>query len=134
MAQFTMTEMGKQDEILAFAGDYVTMSAMMDDTGISADEKGRKIVRKGTFVGGASASVFKDRTQKLRAVTAASGSVVGASVVDGVLFDDVDVTHGPAVCAVMFAGTVKSSRLPEAISDAMRKALAPDCRLSFIAE
>ena len=125
MSKFVVTNVNGADEILAYADDYVTVSAMMDDTGVVADANGKKIVKKGTFVGGASASVFTDRTQKLKK---------GTAVIDGVLFNDVDVTYGPAPCALMYAGTVKSSKLPEPVTSEIRGKLAPDCRLSFLAD
>lgn len=64
--KFTQTDYTSAPEILLFADHYVAMGCTLSDTGVAVDSTGRKIVKKGTFVGGSSASVFADRTQKLK--------------------------------------------------------------------
>ena len=239
MSKFVETSYSSGKEILAFKDHYLSMAAMMDKTGVEADERGRKIVRKGSFVGGASASVFTDRSQKLRAVhdiaslstamtgdnnditltskipgaagaeislalvdpsgnsadlavtvtgkdisvslatgsggaitttaseliaaingdaeaaelvtaalkgsdsgagtvtalakaSLANSGITGASVVDGVLLNDVDVTFGDAACSLLIHGYLKTAALPEAPTSAMIAALSKNVFLGFI--
>ena len=70
---------------------FQNFTYQVDDTGITADEKGRKIVQAGT--------VYKKN---------------GVAV--GLIFADVDVTHGPQPAAVMVEGYVLEARLPQTIS------------------
>lgn len=51
------------------------------------------------------------------------------SAPEGVLFNDVDVTYGPAPCAMLYMGSVEVSRLPKAPSGAQIAALP---RISFM--
>ncbi len=74
----------------------------VDDTGIEADEKGKKIVRAGT--------VYKK-----------DGKAIG------LVFADVDVTNGPQPAAVMVEGYVLEARLPEEVS-AEDKATMPEIK------
>jgi hypothetical protein len=48
---------------------------------------------------------------------------------EGILFNDVDVTFGPAPCAMLYMGSVEISRLPKAPSGAQIAALP---RISFM--
>lgn len=52
-------------EILKFPDHYVAVSVMVSDSGVIANADGKKIVPKGTVVGGISASVLADATQKV---------------------------------------------------------------------
>jgi hypothetical protein len=56
-------------------------------------------------------------------------SHANVSVPEGVLFNDVDVTSGPAPCAMLYMGSVEVSRLPKAPSTAQIAALP---RISFM--
>lgn len=56
MSKFIETEFVSTKEILKFPDHYVAMAVMVDQTGVVADESGRKIVKKGTIVGGNSKS------------------------------------------------------------------------------
>jgi len=49
---------GAEDTILASLSHYDTRSVMVSDVGITPDEHDRKIIRKGTIVGGISGSVM----------------------------------------------------------------------------
>lgn len=64
--KFSVTEYAGTKEILKFPDSYVAMSVMVDDTGIEANSDGKKIVPKGTIVGGVSASALADKTQKVQ--------------------------------------------------------------------
>lgn len=222
-----------------FKDHYVAVSAMMDNVNVAVNENGKKIVPKGTLVGGASASVYADRSQKLRvvrdiaalttamtgdnndisltaraegadgahisikltdpsgnnktisvavsgddievslatgsggaitttaselvaainssaeasaiviaslaasnsgagAVTAlaktqlANGTLSGASVIDGVLLNDADVTYGPVVCPLLIHGFVKTDSLPVAPTSAQKSAFSSNMQIAFI--
>ena len=65
----------------------------ISDTGVTANEEGKKIVRGGT--------VYKVNNTAI-----------------GLVFRDVDVTHGPQPGAVMVEGYVLEARLPAAVSAA----------------
>ncbi len=70
---------------------FQNFTYQVDDTGITADANGKKIVQAGT--------VYKK-----------DGSAIG------LIFADVDVTHGPQPAAVMVEGYVIESRLPATVS------------------
>lgn len=130
--KFIQTEYGNGAEILMFKDHYVSLSAVMDDTGITADANGKKIVPKGTLVGGASASVFADRSQRLRVSVDSGGSLSGPAIIDGLLLEDVDVTYGPKACALLIHGFVKTDALPSDPTATQKAAFAPDMQISFI--
>lgn len=60
--KFVVTEYGSGTEILAFPDHYVAIAVTVDDTGIVADANGKKIVPKGTIVGGTTGSTMADDT------------------------------------------------------------------------
>lgn len=72
---------------------FQNFTYQVDDTGIEADENGRKIVQAGT--------VYKENEKAI-----------------GLVFADVDVTNGPQPVAVMVEGYVIESRLPKAVESA----------------
>jgi hypothetical protein len=53
MSKFTVSEYASTKEILKFPDHYVAMAVLVSDTGVVADAYGKKIVPKGTIVGGA---------------------------------------------------------------------------------
>ena len=80
-----------QEKNFLASAKFQNFTYQVDDTGITADEKGRKIVQAGT--------VYKKN---------------GVAV--GLVFADVDVTHGPQPAAVMVEGYVLEARLPAEVS------------------
>ena len=58
MSKFLETEFVSTKEILKFPDHYVALAVMVDDDGIQANEDGKKIVPKGTVVGGKNGSVL----------------------------------------------------------------------------
>lgn len=92
-------EKAEQINFLASA-KYQNFTYEVSDSGVSADEKGRKIVPAG--------SVYP----------ANDGTAVG------ILFNDVDVTHGPQPGAVMVEGYVLEDRLPVAPAAEAKTALS----------
>lgn len=72
---------------------FQNFTYQVDDTGIEADENGRKIVQAGT--------VYKENEKAI-----------------GLVFADVDVTNGPQPAAIMVEGYVIESRLPKTVASA----------------
>ena len=58
MSKFVETEYGSGKGILKFPDHYVAMAVMVDDDGVTSDENGKKIVKKGTIVGGKTKSAL----------------------------------------------------------------------------
>ncbi|MCI9015966.1 MAG: hypothetical protein HFJ53_02205 [Clostridia bacterium] len=88
---YVSKESVKEKNFLASA-KFQNFTYQVDDTDITADEKGRKIVQAGT--------VYKK-----------DGKAIG------LIFADVDVTHGPQPVAVMVEGYVLEERLPAQVSE-----------------
>jgi len=63
--KFKSTSYSGTAEILKFPDHYVGIAVTVSDAGIVANADGKKIVSKGTIVGGANASVLADDTQKV---------------------------------------------------------------------
>lgn len=99
--KFTQTDFANKKGILKFPDHYVNIAVTVSDAGITADADGKKIVPAGTILGG---GVLADPSVK---VTETNGA--GA---EGVLFYDVDVTHGPASGAMLIHGFVDETKLP----------------------
>lgn len=87
MSKFKVTEFGNSKTILKFADHYVNKPYTVSATGVTADADGRKIVKAGTVLPANDATA------------------------EGVLFYDVDVTHGDAAGALLIHGFVDSTKL-----------------------
>ena len=101
MGKFVVTDYANGKEILKYPDHHVSMTATFDDTGITANADGKKIVPAGTIVGG---GMLVDRSVKAKAANDATA--------EGVSRYDVDVTYGPAVGAVVIHGFVDLAKLP----------------------
>ncbi|EKB54468.1 hypothetical protein [Facklamia hominis] len=94
---------------------YTALTVTVDKTTTgTVDEKGRKILPAGTVVFGDGASVFKDRTKKVKKSTGEEA--------DGIILHDVDVTDGDKEVAMVYQGTVRSDRVID-YADTIDKAL-----------
>lgn len=100
--KFTKESFGTQKQILKFPDHYVALAVTVSDAEITADSNGKKIVPAGTVLGG---GFIEDDT-----VLAVKSNDGGA---EGVLFNDVDVTHGPASGAALIHGFIATDKLPE---------------------
>ncbi len=80
-----------QEKNFLASAKFQNFTYQVDDTGITADENGKKIVQAGT--------VYKK-----------DGKAIG------LVFADVDVTNGPQPAAIMVEGYVLEARLPEEVS------------------
>lgn len=81
-----------QEKNFLASAKFQNFTEQVDNTGVEANEKGKKIVQAGT--------VYKK-----------DGKAIG------LIFADVDVTHGPQSAAVMVEGYVLEDRLPAEVSE-----------------
>lgn len=115
----TKTTAVASNQILMFTEPQVGVSIMVDNTGISAGDDGKKIIKAGTPVTG-------DLTARGTAFTKAS-TTEGVSNAVGVLLHDVDVTAGDANATLLLFGFVDLNKLDTAtaalITTAVKTAL-----------
>lgn len=85
---------------------YQNISCTVGDTGVAADGYGKKYVAAGTLLDASGNAVKVTRS-------GSSGSYTYALSADpaGILFDTVEVTHGPQPGALMIDGSVNTERL-----------------------
>lgn len=102
MSKFVQTTYTNKKEILKFPDHYVNVAVTVSDAGVTA-VNGKKIVPAGTILGG---GFLADES-----VPAVKTNAAGA---EGVLFNDTDVTHGPAPGAALIHGFIDLDKLPEA--------------------
>ncbi|PPA88947.1 hypothetical protein, partial [Brevibacillus laterosporus] len=89
MSKFVETNYSNKKEILKFPDHYVALAVTVDDTGITTNGEGKKIVPAGTILGG---GVLADSSK----VAKKAKTTADKSDADGVLLNDTDVTYGPA--------------------------------------
>lgn len=107
MSKFAETTFSNKKEILKFPDHYVNLAVTVDDTGIVANSEGKKIVPAGTIIGN---GILTDLTKKAKkAVT-----TTGVSNAEGVLFNDTDVTLGPAPGTMLIHGFIDLTKIPTA--------------------
>jgi hypothetical protein len=116
MSKFVQTSYTNKKEILKFPDHYVNVAVTVSDAGITANADGRKIAPAGTIIGG---GFLADTAVKAVKAT----TTEGVSNAEGVLFNDVDVTHGPAPGAALIHGFVAIDKLPTAPSAEEKTAL-----------
>lgn len=85
---------------------YQNVSCTVSDTGVKADEYGKKFVPAGTLLDadGKAVKVTRGGTAEAYTYTFSADPV-------GILFDTVEVTHGPQPGALMIDGSVNIERL-----------------------
>lgn len=103
MSKFVETSYTNKKGIVKFPDHYVNLTVTVSDAGIAANAEGKKIVPAGTILGG---GFLADES-----VLAVKTNGAGA---EGVLFNDTDVTYGPAPGAALIHGFVALDKLPEA--------------------
>lgn len=103
MSKFVETTYGNKKGILKFPDHYVNLTVTVSDAGVSVNADGKKIVPAGTIVGGG----FLADESVLAVKTNGEGA-------EGVLFNDTDVTYGPAPGAALIHGFIDLDKLPEA--------------------
>lgn len=101
MSKFVQTTYGNKKEILKFPDHYVNVAVTVDDAGVTA-VNGKKVVPAGTVLGGGFLANGTAKAVKANDATA-----------EGVLFNDTDVTYGPAPGAALIHGFIATEKLPE---------------------
>ena len=86
-----------------------TLGVRVKNTGLTADDEGKKIIPAGTLIGGTT-DALTDRTAELTVIT--SSTVANAQ---GVTVDDVDVTDGTKTVSMLKAGVVDKEKMPSAM-------------------
>lgn len=82
---------------------YEAISVTVDkSTTGTVDENARKILKAGTLLAGDGASIFADRSKKVKANTEGP---------DGVLLYDVDITEGDATASLVYRGTLREDKV-----------------------
>ena len=115
--KFVQTDYLSTKNILRFPDHYVTVPVMVDDTGVVVNTDGKKLVPAGTIIGGSGGKVLEDPDNILVTVSNDADA-------EGVLFNDVDVTHGPAAGAMLIHGFPVLDKLPVVPDAAAITALA----------
>lgn len=88
------------------SADYQNVSCTVSDEGVKGDERGKKYVLGGTLLDAAGKAVSVKRS-------GSSGAYEYALSADpvGILFETVEVTHGPQPGALMIDGSVNVERI-----------------------
>lgn len=107
MSKYIETKYTNKKGILKFPDHYVNVAVTVDDTGITANAEGKKIVPAGTILGG---GVLADPSKLAKKATTGSGTTDA----EGVLFNDTDVTYGPAPAAMLIHGFIDLNQIPVA--------------------
>lgn len=109
---------------------YQNVSCTVSDTGVKADEFGKKFVPAGTLLDAEGKAVKVTRS-------GASGAYTYATSADpvGILFDTVEVTHGPQPGALMVDGAVNVERLQgEYLAEAVQQLVTKMPFIKFFAD
>lgn len=85
---------------------YQNISCTVSDTGITADPNGKKFVPAGTLL-----DQDGNAVKVTRSGTSGSYTYAFSAAPAGILFDTVEVTHGPQPGALMIDGSVNTERL-----------------------
>lgn len=86
--------------------NYQNVTCTVSDTGVKPDEYGKKFVLAGTILDADGAAVKVTRSGAAGSYTYALSSTPA-----GILFDTIEVTHGPQPGALMIDGSVNTERL-----------------------
>lgn len=100
-------------DVLLNPDNAFEIGVQVGNTGVSADSDGRKIIKAGTPVGGAT-SVLKTRN----AVLTVTNTADNGATAQGVLRHDVDVTNGNANATLIVRGEIDSSKCPTIATEA----------------
>lgn len=101
------TVYGSPKQVLGIVGPKVALSVQLNDTGVTANAQGKKIIPAGTPIGGAT-SALDDETAVL--------SAVSDSTVQGILEYAVDVSTGHGNGAMIVFGYINENRLPDGVT------------------
>jgi len=106
---------------------YEAISVLVNKTTTgTVVENGRKVLKAGAILSGDGASIFEDRTKKVKVET----NPAEATYIDGILLYDVDVTDKDAVASLVYRGTLREDKIGAGTVDANVKAKLP--RIQFV--
>lgn len=106
---------GPENSILAFPGTDVSVGIQVNDTGVTANDNGRKIIPAGTPIGGDTLA-----TQDEKAIL----SVSNDTKAQGVTLHDVDVTDGQNTATLVIYGFINELRMKNVtVTDEAKTAL-----------
>ena len=118
MSKMTQTTYGNTKNVLKF-NEFTAVGVTVDNTGITANAEGKKIVPAGTIVGGKTKAVLLNPQEP---VVSKNTAADGANA-EGVLLNDVDVTYGAAPDAMVIFGFIDINKMPEPPADEAKAAL-----------
>lgn len=98
-----------------------SLSCMVENTGVSAGEDGRKVVKAGTPVSGN----LQERNTAFKVASAGDTPV-------GIILHDVDVTKGTANSQVVIFGFVDISKLEESVATTVKSMEAKLPKITFV--
>ena len=113
----TKTQYTNVTQILFNTQQFISVSCLVDDTGVTAVD-GRKIIKAGTPVSG-------DLADRKAAFSKAATDVVG------MLMHDVDVTTSPANAACLLQGAVNLDRLEDDVKALITTGVKTDLKNIF---
>lgn len=106
MSKFIQKDYLNTVNILKFPDHVVAIPVTVDDTGITVNTEGKKIVPAGSIIGGVGGKTLVDDTLDV--------TVENTADAEGVLLSDVDVTYGPEGGTMVIHGFVDLTKLPAA--------------------
>jgi len=113
---------GNEKQILIAPELAFTIGCLVGNTGVDANENGRKIIKAGTPVGGVT-SILTNRQTVL---------TKGASNAQGVVLHDVDVTDGDGRATLVLAGYVDLYKLDSDVVSIVSDATATLTKITFL--
>jgi hypothetical protein len=104
--RFEKNTYGGTKTILYNVDGMESMPVTVSDDGITADARGRKIVKAGTLVGAGGVGTLNDKTLHVKENNNAN--------CEGVLLYDTDVTYGPEASQMVYKGNINLNNIPTA--------------------
>lgn len=124
----------KYDSILLADQNSYRIGVQVDNTNVTANSEGKKIIKAGTPVGNASKSALTDRTTVLTtSVISDSSGVTATPEPQGLIYADVDVTDGTATATLIVEGVVDVLKIDETIRTNLLKITSKLPKITFIA-
>ena len=116
-------EFGNDKQILIAPELAFTIGCLVGNTGVSANAEGRRIIKAGTPVGGAT----KVLTNRQTVLAEATGETA-----QGVVLHDVDVTDGDGRATLVLAGYVDLYKLDADVVSIVSDATATLTKITFL--
>ena len=100
-----------EEAVLDMHAPYYTLPCQVTNTGLTAGSDGKKIIKAGTPVGGATSALLNRQT-----VLIATNDATNGAKTQGVVIHDVDVTAGQATATVAFMGVIDLNKMDTSFS------------------